>query len=460
VITKLRIKNFKSFQDTGELNLRPLTFLMGPNSSGKTSLLQVLLMLRQTVDSRDLRNPLEINGSYVDLGSYQTMVYKHELKRKLTVELSFSLRALDEEVNSTLDYLGAGKITQATMRGIFKYNKSSQRIYCDEYSLYSEPPTSGFKRSHIKGELYSFQSILPALDGTILTVPVRESTGTLKFFLPTVVIPSKTLTSKKLLGLSDDISISRYLNNALEVLVSLADSPLGLFEQLFYIGPIRESPQPFYLITGETPQDVGIKGEKSVQVLQSSYGEQKSELLDKVNKWMASFSIAEKVNLKGIGSSLSELVITDPNTRVEVNLAHVGFGASQVLPIIVEGFYSSPGSTLLIEQPEIHLHPRAQSVMADLLIDIAKEDKAIIVETHSEHIISRIQRRIAEGKINRDEVAIYYFHPTEDGTEIEEVQMNDLGQFDKGLPEGFFDEGFKESMRYLESLHRHHKQNQ
>ena len=126
------------------------------------------------------------------------------------------------------------------------------------------------------------------------------------------------------------------------------------------------------------------------------------------------------------------------------NIYDVGFGVSQVLPIIAEGFYAPPGSLILIEQPEIHLHPGLQSQMGDLLIDIARSNKKLIIETHSEHLLLRIQRRITEGSLKPDDVAVYFFTYTDEGSKIERIHINDLGRFEN-WPAGFFEEDVEES---------------
>ena len=105
---------------------------------------------------------------------------------------------------------------------------------------------------------------------------------------------------------------------------------------------------------------------------------------------------------------------------------------------------------ILLEQPEIHLHPRSQGVLGDLLIDIVNSGRQVMIETHSEHVIGRIQTSIAQGHISNDQVVIYYFQPTDQGTEIREVALNDRGQFEtEGLPEDFFAQGYEESVRHM-----------
>lgn len=135
-----------------------------------------------------------------------------------------------------------------------------------------------------------------------------------------------------------------------------------------------------------------------------------------------------------------------------MNIADIGFGASQTLPIIIESFYAPSDSVILIEQPEIHLHPKAQSILGDLFIKATKENnRTFIVETHSEHMLSRVRRRIAENKINASDIAIYYFKPTPEGTKIQRVTLNDQGQYES-FPEGFFEEDVIEAFEHLKAI--------
>ena len=97
--------------------------------------------------------------------------------------------------------------------------------------------------------------------------------------------------------------------------------------------------------------------------------------------------------------------------------------------VIVEGYYAPRGSLLIAEQPEIHLHPNAQTRLADLFIDIASENKKLLIETHSEHILMRIQRRIAEKAIPCSDVAVYYCEPTSEGTTVKRIGLDGFGRF-------------------------------
>lgn len=166
---------------------------------------------------------------------------------------------------------------------------------------------------------------------------------------------------------------------------------------------------------------------------------------DFVKKWFNEFNISSDFKLEELrkDSKRFEVLLKDYHTGIWVTIADVGFGASQLLPIIVECF-NPQSSTIFIEQPEIHLHPKGQASMGDLLVDSTKNTKkSIIIETHSDLIISRVCTHVVKGDINPEDIAIYYFDPSKDGTIIIPIKINKEGQM-VNFPEGFFEERFNE----------------
>jgi len=226
------------------------------------------------------------------------------------------------------------------------------------------------------------------------------------------------------------------------------------FQNLFYIGPLRESPERYYPILGEIAKDVGFRGEYVPQLLKMIKEKtQYNEFNEKINYWLKNFEMVSKVIIgkyKEIPELIS-IICEEYFSGVQTNLNDMGFGTSQVLPIIIEGFLILPNSVLIVEQPEIHLHPKAQSTLGDLFIEIAKDDKILIIETHSEHLIRRIQRRIAENEISNDEVIFYYVTMNNEGSQLQKLDLNEDGYI-KEIPDGFFEEDYKEVFKHLMSV--------
>lgn len=425
MLTKLRIKNFKCLQDTGDLDIRPLTFLVGPNSSGKSSVLQFLLMLRQTVDSTDIENPLVTRNGWVELGAYPEFIFKGEKERELTVEVAVT-RQSDN-----------GAADKSSLEAVFFYQPETTVIRLRRSDVHTESGLHRHIQSRGNGEGYE------------ATYSMKRA-GKVVFSEPYVHLYKFYGTVSGAGAVSHDLSVTD-----LQRLVGLGHAIAVELRNTFYIGPLRGYPQRVYVTSGQAPQDVGIKGERAVDVLwfiDRSRDKNLKRVFDEVRHWAKQLGIARNLHLDRMGENYYRLMVVDPATGMEVNLADIGFGASQALPIIIECFYAPQGSAVLIEQPEIHLHPKAQSVLGDLFIEAAKDsDRTFIVETHSEHILNRVCRRIAERKITKEQVAIYYFKPGKDGTRIQRVTINDDGQYEK-FPKGFFEEDLAEALEHLKAM--------
>lgn len=226
---------------------------------------------------------------------------------------------------------------------------------------------------------------------------------------------------------------------------------LNYFKNIYYLGPIRKYPKRYYPIISEIAGDVGIKGEFVPQLLKMI--EQKNiydELNKKISYWLKMFEMAKGVKIEGYEkiTELISIICKEYFSDIEVNILDMGFGTSQILPIIIEGFLIPNNSLLIVEQPEIHLHPRAQAILGDLFIDITQANKKIIIETHSEHLFQRVQRRIGEGVISNEDVAFYYITMEKGGSKIQKLELDGNGYI-KNIPDGFFDEDYKDASEHL-----------
>ena len=437
MIKDWQIKNFKSLKDSKKINIKPITFLVGPNSSGKTSFLQSILMLRQTVESKDPKSAL-ILQDYIDLGSFKDVVWKHNLKN--TISINFS----NSNSNYEFDFaFKKGKIYVKRYRtfgehhgnlGEFNYDLEVNERGNDRYYMkVLDYPV--FKGANYRVNFYKFyKKRLNFLQPIEFSVEDDKLPKTKKEF------------KKFKKNLEYDLEKIKFMN----FLVERESDLENIFNNIFHIGPLRNEPERVYTASGAFPSEVGKSGEWVVEKLVSIKDSQ-----EKVKKWFNCFEIASdfKVGELRKGSKRYELAIKEFYTGEWINLVDVGFGASQILPIIVEGFISK-NSLILIEQPEIHLHPKAQSTMGDLLIDISSnQNNKIIIETHSDLIISRICRRIAEGKFKSSDLAIYYLNPTENGAEIIDVHVNENGQYEN-FPDGFFEERYEEAMATADAVYQ------
>jgi predicted ATPase len=238
-----------------------------------------------------------------------------------------------------------------------------------------------------------------------------------------------------------------------------------------YLGPLRDEPKALYpLPPSPDLADVGLRGEYTAAVLdlhKSQYVDyieprhfsapeckrilSPSRLDQAVVDWLRYLGVAEMVDTADRGKLGHELQVRTPGVSTSHDLTHAGVGLSQVLPILVSALLASEDTTLVFEQPELHLHPRVQSRLADFFLSMALLGKQCVIETHSEYLINRLRLRIASSTKEAPlspMVKIYFVENRENGSTFREVAVNDYGAI-PDWPEGFFDESQDQAEQIL-----------
>lgn len=437
MFTRLRLKNFKAWEDTGDIELAPLTILFGGNSSGKSSLHQFLLMLRQTIESPDRRRVLHTGGDRtpVDLGGYASLLRNGNIDEPLAFELDWSRNR-----SLSVSYGRDGTSFRGTDMGfraaVSATADSPPRLRVDNYE-YSLTSSDSGDTLRLGSEFAGTRGYAVRAEGIEL---VRTTGRTWPVSAPS-----------QFHAFPDDLP-TRY-----QFLDFAADLTLALEEQLLavnYLGPLRTQPSRTYRWSGEEVSHVGWNGEYTIDALLAGQArkfnfapKQKTKPLQVlVAEWLRTLGVIERFTVAPIGAGRDEYevrVITPGGSR-EVLLTDVGFGVSQVLPVIVEALYSAPGSTVVVEQPEIHLHPSVQAGLADLFLAAlsAREDSKprhtqFIIESHSEHLLRRLLRRIAEEEVDPADVRCYAVNPGMQGSTIAALDVDEYGNV-KNWPKDFF----------------------
>jgi len=431
MIKELQVKNFKSWQNTGRLHLAPLTGFFGTNSSGKTSILQLLLMMKQTVESTDRRRVFYTgdSNSIVDLGTFHDLIHAHNVD--LTLEISTSWELLNTLRVKDPEHKDKTLFEIKNLQFDIEIKEETGLPIVKRFTYSFDNYKFGMNISSGKGKKYEYELVSKG------DYELKRQVGK-PWPLPSPV---------KFYGFPDGVS-GRYINVGF-----LSDIVLefeGLFGRTSYLGPLRDYPRRIYTWAGDAPSDVGRRGELAVHAMLAARDKDKYIPPGRTNKkwrlekmiahWLSKMGIIHSFSLKQIAEHRKdyEVKIKITENSPEVLITDVGFGVSQVLPVLVMCYYVPEGSILLLEQPELHLHPSAQCWLADVFIDAIKNRKVqIIVESHSEHFVRRLQRRIAEKAIDVGQTALYFCKMENSRSVIEKLDVDMYGEI-RNWPADFF----------------------
>ena len=549
LIDSFRVNNFKSIRDSNNIYLPKLTIIIGPNSSGKSSLFQPLLLMKQTFEVNDPNSVLVLDGNYGNFGEFEDFIYQdinEDKPKSKDFSIQFNFANIDSKsVNETSSI----KLKYCTISNIiilkeiqFFYppaknslklftikigqqqdkkhqewikiealNQDKNIIFLKKIKKPIQPELLNCK-SLIKvvlAYLINYYPIFPYYDFLNLTkrnsVSKRNEEIDYKFEENFIsidenevskinynVAPDLTIIEPKNKHNISDLrwpEIITYFNtfekrNALALKVILAiyemisdlDESIAWIEdflnKIHHIGPVRSFPKRVYFSSSGKPTSIGKYGKYAPEILWINSNQDRN-LVDILNNYLFKLGFEIEVNVMPIYRGIYQLRVKQNN--ITVNLADVGFGLSQVLPVLVEciNFNQEKRKTsasssqrmslpekehsrlVICQQPEIHLNPKIQSDLADFFISLS-EKMSFIIETHSEHILTRVQRRIAEGTLDPKDVAVYFVSKNGNASNIKRMIINESGEFDF-WPENFFQEDFIDSVEILRASNKRKK---
>jgi len=449
MLKSIGLKNYKCFKklkvnEKEEMAIKPLTVLCGVNSSGKSSLIKSMLMMKQSYEDNTASNFMTFNGKYTDNGSFNDILYENSSEKYFTITNEFEITQGENITKDSTNYRDLCRLFYDNNISKFHIKNSIQIIGIQNDDLINPNKISQlvitidlFKNEHkvktskilIKLKEKNIYRIdcenMPDVSGNLGEVKISEC----RCYFSSMSLNSiyqKDMTSNTKLYIPSIVSISNIM--------------LTQYSQIKYIAPLREDPKRHYIID-KNVNSVGITGEDTPLLLKiinnkkwsgicaPKTEENVSNLLSKpvvlkfksiLQSWLTYFELGV-INLNGSDSDIVKIEINNHN------IADVGFGVSQSLPILVEGLFMNPKQTLLLEQPEIHLHPKMQMKMADFLLSLAMQDKQMVVETHSDHFINRLVRRCIECEEFHEKVIIYFIDKDENNiSNIQEIKIDKI----------------------------------
>ena len=425
-ITRIAVKGFKSITEEREIDIRPLTILAGANSSGKSSIMQPLLMLKQTLEAPYDPGPLLIDGpnvKFTEVAQFLSILPDGKRADHFRIRIGTSMSSFSHSVETTFRNVPGG-IEIVKMTSKVKPEEDSP-VFPEHLTLYPGMP------------------------------PEEIKALTDQYMILRVAGVDVVKRSRCFLRLASQSS-SRSLN--LDTTVKLASDPEGDILDSIHLHGLRGNPARTYKLTNTGPLYPGTF-DNYVASLIHDWQEAKDNRLKKVADALYTLGLTGQVGTRKIGDVGIELQVGRlPHNSADetdmVNIADVGLGVSQVLPALVAVVTAKEGQLVYLEQPELHLHPRAQVALARVLADAAKRGVRVVAETHSSLLLLGVQTLVAEGDLPPELVNLHWFSRREDGvTEVTSADLDETGAYGE-WPEDFDDVDLKTQSRYLNAVDR------
>ncbi len=409
-VNAFKLKNFMGFVDTGWINLKPVTLLFGRNSSGKSALIRALRFLRQNIDIPEGMDSLYFaREGGVDLGQFYDFIHMHDTDLSLTIGFNVWL---SEEFKKS-DQFSTDNDT-ASIQVEFSFEMESKKLMLTGFSLFDgenvfegnlifetklldKKPEKGHYSNPEFGVYWSLDSKRFDLDLKFdqnLWEHALPSFDT--SFLPIISIPGNigdtNVNRKEFEGRGDDFTFVTSLLRHFRVHIE------DFLRSMTYIGPVREEPKRFYYVPQGISATVGNRGQYTVgRVFSQTFEGNIKQFIDPINNWLGNSKLNCTLDITQVSHNEALYIISIiEESGFRSNLQNVGFGLSQILPILIESSISNQNRLIIIEQPELHLHPEAQAELGDLFALMVKNGTRFLLETHSEHLMLRFRRRIAE----------------------------------------------------------------
>lgn len=444
------------FEDTGWIELKNINLLFGRNSTGKSAIIRALLLLKQSEEYSNRVGALTASSEAgVDLGVYQDFVYNHDTDLDITfsfridmfsdwgrkidivspwmdVQISFGVDADGNNLAKGVNLSAEASILDPSLNQKFLQERVIFSAIWDENL--SDDVQWHYSSELLDADLSLDHDIWGALD-------LSFENGLIPF------LDADDLAQQRDQDLGDEFQfIATLLRYA-------RDKVTNFLYGIVYIGPIRSEPQRFYYVPQSVVSDVGKQGQHAVQVYLTARKEG-TDITDAINAWFRSanlnyqFTIQPLDNQQSLYSIMLDESFNIHNQRLVSNLRDVGFGLSQWFPIIVQSLLTEQSEFLIIEQPELHLHPAAQAELADIFILMTNKGMRFLIETHSENLLLRFRRRLAEttakvsqGKessLRNEDFEAYFIDRPSISSTIEKLEFDDWGDF-SNKPDGFKD---------------------
>jgi predicted ATPase len=470
---RISVEDFKGITKVEDFRLDPISVLAGINSGGKSSLVQFIMLLKQSLEARSPEAPLKLNKPYVSLGRFESLTRRASAVKSFRTTITLEHADIDPKVHEIFsgrrrmpgfDSTYAQDIAEIRVRAEFRKPTSKVVVSACEIELVG---TKTFqlqitRKSHGKSH-------------TIKTNADRLFFRRIRFRQPGLASDETPIANRQSRTYDGKVGYAAFFPIELDIEPSddeyVAFSPIityirnslySAFERISYIGPLREEPREFYYHDDDLIDHIGNKGENAAFLLSKHADDsveyakfsptdadpgnielRRGTLRQGVNYWLCDvFDLAREVRVDRAKTNRYLYSVTLKNRDGSiVPITHVGFGVSQIFPILVEGLRAAQSGRriIILEQPEIHLHPRVQSLLFDFIRTVP--NASFLIETHSDHFINRLRRRVAEDQSGQlvKSINLTFVNAAPTGTIYERLELEESGALSV-WPVGFFDQ--------------------
>ncbi|WP_273841904.1 AAA family ATPase [Providencia rettgeri] len=439
MIEELTLKDFKSFKKLKSFKINDLTVIAGKNSCGKSSILQSFLLLKQTLIKRD-GEQLELEGEYLTFSNLKEISFS--IPRVSNASIGYEFIVSSDSISGSVNL---------SFRNKKKFEHYSPNVSEFKVQIYNNDGINNKKINLLNYKLKMKNT--PTFLSKILKnekIDKGEMETIFTSFYPTSFtynftekLDNETYKKSKIL-----FPIELFLRNEKQ----LIDQLIQDISNIKYLGPLRALPKRAYVHFSEVAYDLLPSGENAAHVLWARQNEsvrfkgKEYKLKEALNLCIETMGLSQEITPSRVGDLIYKINLKNKDCKTDVTISDVGFGYSQVIPIMLMCLLSSPGDLILLEQPEIHLHPSSAANLADLFLAFAADGRRLIVETHSPELINRLRLRVIQNVDLKDKINITFVENSSDtkqkGATIRQFNIDENGMFPE-YPDGFLDESTK-----------------
>ena len=427
-ITSLSVGGFKSLHDLQRIDIKPLTIMAGVNSSGKSSMIQPLLLLKQTLEAPYDPGPLLLDGPNINITQIEQVLSREQSRAKAVKDftVAFQVAGFPEL------QLRFGRASSGDVR--------IRELVSDPGGRNSLTIHEGMSQGEIRSEI-SPQMMEELRRAWLLREEEEEPTWAVSRNRWVLSIRAVFENNSARFGFNVGPNLSEFVD------------AVG---KIIHLSAFRGSPQRAYRTAAVDESYPGVFDNYTAGIISAWQNRSQENMIAQLRADLELLGLTWKVQAHQLDDTRVELLVgrmphaQRGGAQDLVNIADVGFGVSQTLPVVVALLVAIPGQMVYLEQPEIHLHPRAQAAFSELLQAAVARGARVVVETHSALLIRAIQTLVAKGSLRKEDVALHWFsrHERTGWTTVTSASMDQFGSFGD-WPEDFDEVSLKADHDYL-----------